>query len=203
MRLAFLVIGSILVLSLLITLLTWVLILGPGEAWSEFIEYCNRWGNVASVLGVVLGMIGFAVTFFGFWFVFGEQARIRAAVSAAVGRAASTVISSATDEAERLLLGFLDAVREKRWTRAGEKCDDAGSQVSRILDNPHLLEKENRDLAAGVDNLHLVSNYLTIYKALKDEPAEGFHEPKLEAVHRLITALRTVRSRIQKRVWEV
>ena len=180
----------------------WVFIRGPDTAWKEFVDFSNTWGNVASVVGLILTVIGFGITFYGFRLTLGEQKRIRKAVSDAVERAASSMLSSAAEEAEGLLLGFKDAVRRGAWQRAGEKCDDAQARVARILGNPHLQENENQGLVASVDDLRLVSHYLT-QKALKINPALSFHEPKMDAVDRLIATLRDILARRRNRVWEV
>jgi hypothetical protein len=181
----------------------WIIFRGPDTAWTEFVDFSNKWGNVASVVGLILTVIGFSITFYGFRLTLGEQKRIRKAVTKAIERAASSILSSTAEEAERALLEFKDAVRRGVWLRAGEKCDDAEARVARMLGNPHLVANEGQNLATGVDDLRLVSRYITLQKTLKANPARGFHEPKLDVVDRLIATLRGIRARIHNRVWEV
>ncbi|HWG45009.1 MAG TPA: hypothetical protein VN688_19725 [Gemmataceae bacterium] len=203
MRVAFLAVGLLLALVLLGVVSAWIFVRGPDAAWTEFVESSNKWGNVASVVGLVLTVIGFSITFYGFRLTLGEQNRIRQAVTKAIERAASSVLSSTAEEVEGLLLEFKNAVRRGEWLRAGEKCDDAEARVARMLGNPHLFENEQQNLAIGVDDLRLVSRYITLQKTLKPHPAGGFHEPKLDKVDRLIATLRAIRARIHNRVWEV
>lgn len=203
MRLAFLAAGPVLFLIVLGTVSIWVIVRGPGTAWTEFVEFSNRWGNVASVVGLILAVIGFAITFYGFSLTLDEQNRIRKAVASAMEKAASSILSNAAEEAERLLLEFKDAVRQGEWLRAGQKCDDAEARVARMLGNPHLTVNEDQNLAMGVDDLRFVSRYITRWKILRTNPATGFHEPKLAGVDRVIATLRGIRARIENRVWEV
>lgn len=203
LRFAFLVIGLLLFVVLLGGGCIWVIVRGPAVAWTEFVEFSNKWGNVASVIGLMLTVIGFGITFYAFSLTLGEQRRIRQAVARAIERVASSILSSTAEEAESLLLEFKNAVRREEWLRAGEKCDDAEARVARMRGNPHLTANEDQDLATGVDDLRLVSRYITRQKMLKPNPARGFHEAKLDAVDRLIATLRSIRARIQNRVWEV
>jgi hypothetical protein len=203
LRFAFLAAGLTLLGVLLGTVSIWIIVRGPSAAWIEFVEFSNRWGNVASVIGLILTVIGFSITFYGFSLTLGEQTRIRQAVANAIERAASSILSNAAEEAERLLLEFKDAVRQSEWLRAGQKCDDAEARVARMLGNPHLIASENQNLATAVDDLRSVSRYITLWKTLRTNPARGFHEPKLDVVDRVIATLRGIRARIANRVWEV
>lgn len=203
MRFAFFVSGLVFFLTLLGGVCIWVIIRGPAAAWTEFVEFSNKWGNVASVVGLMLAIVGFSITFYGFSLTLGEQRRIRKAVTTAIEKAASSILSSTAEEAENLLLEFKDAVRRGEWLRAGEKCEDAGARVSRMLGNPHLATNEDQNLAMGVDDLQLVPRYITVKKTLKANPARGFHEPKLDAVDGLIATLRGIRARIHNKVWEL
>ena len=203
MRFAFLAAGLVISVVLLGGASIWVIVRGPNTAWTEFVDFSNKWGNVASVVGLLLTVIGFGITFYGFSLTLGEQNRIRQAVTKAIEKAASNILSSIAEEAERLLLEFKDAVRRGEWLRAGQKCDDAESRVARMLGNPHLVANEDQNLAMGVDDLRLVSRYITREKTLKANPARGFHEPKLDVVDRRLAALRAIRARIHNRVWEV
>lgn len=202
MRFAFLAVGLLPSVVLIGGVCIWVIVRGPVGAWTEFVDFSNKWGNIASVIGLVLTIIGFGITFYGFSLTLGEQRRIRQAVTRAVERVASGILSSTAEEAEGLLLEFKNAVRRGEWLRAGEKCDDAEARVARMLGNPHLAANEDQNLAMGVDDLRLVSRYITAQKTLKANPARGFHEPKLDAVDRLIATLRGIHARIRNRVWE-
>lgn len=203
LRFAFLAVGLVFSVVLVGSLSIWIIVRGPGVAWTEFVDFSNQWGNVASVLGLILTVIGFTLTFYGFSLTLGEQNRIRKAVANAIERAASSILLNIAEEAERLLLDFKDAVRRAEWLRAGQKCDDAEARVARMLGNPHLVASEDENLATGVDDLRLVSRYITREKILKPNPARRFHDPKLAKVDRLIASLRTIRARIHNRVWEV
>jgi hypothetical protein len=147
-------------------------------------------------------LLGFGITFYSFWLTWREQKRTRDAVRQAIERAAYSMLNTVTDEVERLLFDFKDAVRSRLWKRAGEKCDEAESRTARIVDHPHVESDENNALAVGIDDLRLVSRYITTHKVLK-QSSEGFHDPKMDAVDKLIAALRRIRTRIGNKVWEV
>src|SRR5438128_2043281 len=89
----------------------WLSFRGPVTAWNEFVEFSNKWGNVASVIGLLLAVVGFGITFYAFSLTLGEQNRIRGAVTNAIGRVAASILSITAEEAEGGLLVFKDAVR--------------------------------------------------------------------------------------------
>ncbi len=202
MRSTFLAATLAIFLLLIGFVIVWVFFRGPNTAWIEFVDFSNKWGNVAGVLGLILAIVGLGITFFGFVVTLGEQDRIRAAVRSAIERAATNVLASRAEEGERLLLEFKDAVHRGEWRRAGEKCDDARARIARVLDNPHLSEAENLDLVDSVDDLRQVSRYITVQKTLRTNPAKGFHQPKLDAVDRVIAVLNRLLARIGNQVWE-
>ena len=149
----------------------------------ELSAFCDRFGNAASVAGLLVSLIGFALTL---WTVYetqrasrAAQEKIREEVTAAQQETRETVakiglqlLHAESDSTLRLITEVRRASREQQWLRAAEKCQEAKQAAIHLTANPHLTPEEKRALREGADNLQLILEFIEKNR-LGPSPAQG------------------------------
>jgi len=133
-------------------------------------EIGSRYGNLASVVSLIVAVVGFGVTL---WKVRGsriaaEQARDlaresqRAAVRAqqeareAVARVSSRLLYNRITSAIRLVRELRQACRQQQWERAIDRCEEARIHIGSLVEDALIREEEKNALGAAVDDLKLI-----------------------------------------------
>jgi hypothetical protein len=91
--------------------------------WQAFEAFCNRYGNVASVIGLGLSVVGFAVTWIVQYFAKKQVVQI-------IERIGTRQLESEVSTARNLVRDLRDASNRAQWTRAAEKCQEVESCIS-------------------------------------------------------------------------
>jgi hypothetical protein len=170
---------------------------GLWAAWGfNFWTFCNEYGNAASVIGLVITLVGFFV-------IWRNQKAIRQAVQREVTRVALAVLRGDLADLDRLLSAAMEACRHAHWTRAYDRCQDARALAIRLRVNLRLLPDEREKIGTGADDLELIASYIDAQKLRTPNPPAAFHEPKRRALDRMILALGEIQSRLESQTWEV
>ena len=171
------------------------------------------YANHASVLGLLVSIIGFALTM---WTVY-ETLK----VSTKAQRETSVAVREARQETmellERIRIKMMGdtceqafwfatearhAIRAATWLRAAERCHDAQILASRLTSFRDLTDAERISIRTAVENLRSTIAFIEKNR-LKPEPAQGMPADKVQAIDSLIDELDKIRSRLQQELLEV
>jgi hypothetical protein len=131
----------------------------------------DRFGNAASVLGLAVSLIGFALTILTLLetqrIEKDARRRIEEAVRTAqketreaVAKIGLQLLAAESDSLRRLVSQIQEAHRGSLWTRAAEKCEEAQHLSILLAGNPHLNEEEKRGLRGGAEDLRIIANFI-------------------------------------------
>jgi hypothetical protein len=149
--------------------------------FATFQDFCTTWGDTASVVGLFLGVIGFAITI---WAALRSKTAAEAAAAAAL-QAKSKILKQGTLFNFSTALAAMDDIvrlnREKEW----EACLDRHSQLDRIL----------VELNTGIENLSLdqqakiqgcLQQLKTIENQIEGHFSSGKPEPDISRLNRVV-----------------
>lgn len=159
--------------------------------WSEYVDY---WGNTASVLGFLLAIIAFPIT----WRI---QAKIRNETRKAMQRVAWLLLKEALEHVLVQLASTKEAARTVVWQRAFDCCEAARRGALGTLGNPHLTDDEKAQMRAHADNLSQVLRYIETNKLVQDPPA-AFQASKKTVLDEMESFVTTIQIRLNAQIWE-
>jgi hypothetical protein len=161
----------------------------------NWFEIADQWGNTASILGLVIALIAFPVT----WRI---QSKIRRACRETLHKVALVVLSSTVEDLHRQLTSAREAGRLGLWLRAFDCCHSARWGFIRLVGNPHLTPDEIVRLRTGADDLRQVIQYLEANK-LRADPSPAFQQDKRDAIDALLVLLTSIQGRLGTKTWQV
>ena len=187
--------------------------------WSEVVEWCNAFGNVASVLGLAVSVFGFVFTIVTILETKRIAKKAQEEIQAATVQAAATieeVQSKGKQAIERIGLHLLvvqlghlgrmvgaarAAATDLAWSRASLYCQEARELVHPILGNPHLAQGEASLLGRAIESLRRIQVY--IENTCQGEVAPGASSPRLSTqkvkdLDDMTRDLGRVQARVQK-----
>jgi hypothetical protein len=143
-----------------------------------FRTFADGFGNIASVLGLLVGLVGFALTLGMLWQTQqvsrkAQQEIERAARDAreAVQQAQSQTRRSVERIGLHLLVTELESLRRgalvvrvegvaRHWEKAVAHCQEAKLLATTVVGNPHLTESEKESLKGAADALRKIQAYI-------------------------------------------
>lgn len=196
------------VLGLILTPL--VLLVVP---WAAVRAWSDPWGNIASVTGLLVSVLGFALTI---WTILETQRISRRAeqeITAAVirsqqetrafiARIGIQLLNDETQWAHRLVADLRQASRDCQWLLAIERCQQTKRACLRLLANPHLTGDEQLNLRESADELDLLPGYLE-RERLKRNQATPLARGKVKMLERLRSRLDAIQERLLRQTLEV
>jgi len=173
--------------------------------------YVDVYANHATVVGLILGIAGFALTI---WTLFEgirineqsqnqvkeEISRYRREMSGLLDDIRSLAFRDSCDQAYSCLEQARHAIRADLRLRAIEKTEDARKFVLRVLEFTELLDSERTALRAIVEDL--LSTISFIEQKARIKAVLRIPEEKLAPLDSLRDQLDQIRSRITKRLME-
>jgi hypothetical protein len=165
----------------------------PKHWWFAFVDH---WGNTASVIGLILAVVAFPIT----WRI---QSKIRRETQRAVEKVALMVLTNSLQQALWQLKMTKEAARSAMWQRAFDFCDGAKESALRMLANPHLTPDEKRRMWDHADNLAQVMKYLERNKLRNQNPPPVFERRKMEILESTHESLTLVQVRLSALTWEI
>jgi len=180
--------------------------------WSAVYAFCRSMGDVASVFGLVLGLLGFVITIATLLDIrrISERARAetRRVVSGAIQRVAHVLLSTETLALLRLVSSIRTGCGAGQWAEAVVLGREAQLATSQALGNPLLLDPEKQVIRdAGLD-LHLIVRYIESKRLTPTPPPQGApfqplsgrHINKLDAI---VVARGEIHARLRQQALEV
>lgn len=182
--------------------------------------FYDRFGNGASVWGLIVGAAGFALTL---WTI-GETQRIeresRKEIEAAVQGARDDIAASQAQtrealakigfeltktvcrEAHRRLTDAIVAIRHQQWARAAEKCQEGREACRRLAACREVESPERTALEASAEELTATIRYIDKAKVQRTVPSSQFADQHREPLDRLLNAVEKLASRLERQALE-
>ncbi|HKI37258.1 MAG TPA: hypothetical protein VKA46_35720 [Gemmataceae bacterium] len=162
---------------------------------SWLMSFFNQWGNAASVIGLVITLIGFGLILRGQW-------KIRRATEETVRRVALQVAAAELGTILRLSTGVREANVQGQYELALYQCREAGSSAQSLSHNPHIDEGHSQALRDAALDLGKIVKHMVGQRSKHGKLAAltPYQARRLEAV---ITILADMNGRMQNAVLEV
>ncbi|MGH7221678.1 MAG: hypothetical protein ACRELF_00455 [Gemmataceae bacterium] len=179
----------------------------------EVFAFIDRLANTASVLGLLVSIIGFVLTL---WTVYETQrasrqaqnqiekevAAARRETQQAVEKIALQLLQAECEGIYRLLMEPRRAIRDGQWVRAAERCQEAKQGLVHLGAYRHLDRQEKESFATGADDLQATIAFIERNR-LKPNPPAGLPDDKLQPLDTALTQLERTRSRLLQLFLEI
>jgi hypothetical protein len=200
-----------------------VLLLVTGSFWERVRGFSDHYGNVASVGGLLVSVVGFVLTL---WAVAETQrierearrkiedaiaeaheetkaavAEVREQTRQAIEKIGLHLLVSEVEALQRLIIDLRQAGRDGPWERALFQCNEARAVALRATGNPHLLEDEKSYLREAVDDLRLTIRYIEEHR-LPAPSVRGLPNKNTKALDDMIAAIGRVQARLRRQSLE-
>jgi hypothetical protein len=166
------------------------------EDKSALMSFFDKWSNAASVIGLAIAVIGFAITLWSVW-------RVKKYVRKVVGRIGGQLLSAEIAILLRLITDVRDAGRDRNWLRAIDRGQQARLIIVTLWHNHLLLKQEQDALRKADDDLRLVVQFIENSRLPSDPPVDNLPDPKKLSLDRMVTTLGDIKGRLQSMVMEV
>lgn len=158
----------------------------------------EHYGDIASVFGLL-------VTFFGFWVTIrrvhhAERAAQEARAAAEEARRLSEEIVARLHVAEELstpvecLRGLETACRDRKWSTALVRCDEARGQLIRLCAQPRLNDQERTEVEQAVNFMGELLMYLPKFEA---DATRRISDKRTRQLHEIIVKLGEAHGRLR------
>lgn len=158
--------------------------------WGDFQTFCHPLADRASVLGLWITLLGFAVTLFGIW-------RIHVVARRAIERIGTLLVVAETGKLLRLVTEAKTAGRDRQWERVLDRCQEARLVALPLAGSACLLDSEQQALRVAANELRLVSRYIEDELIPAGATATALADRKRNALDRIITNLGAIQGRLQ------
>jgi len=155
----------------------------------------EHYGDVASVLGLVVSLVGFLVTILGVRKAERAADEARQAAREGVFRVRSQLLSNEIDASIQFLLGIDRACRGLRWDEAVDRCDDARACLARIIPDERLEVAERKAVESAIA---FIGGFLPYIQGIrKSIPQKEISKPKSKDLHDHITSVSRISGRLR------
>ncbi|MCI0462619.1 MAG: hypothetical protein L0Z62_37185 [Gemmataceae bacterium] len=175
--------------------------------------FADLYGNHASVLGLGVSVIGFALTV---WTVLEtlrvttdarkaikqEAARARAETRSLLANIRLKSLGDTCDQALFVAAEAENAISNATWPRAAERCEDIRRLTLRLLTFPELTQEEQAVFRTGVEDLKTVVSFIKRNRLRQGAPTT-LPEEKAAPLTSLRDELDTLRTRLHHQLFEV
>lgn len=137
------------------------------------LTFSENYGNLASVLGLAITLIGFPLTLWRAVTVRREVEKIRAEYHENVTKSTSSRLADLPEEALWSLRAFSDAAQRSEWPRAVEKMYESRRRVMRPAQSDLLREQHRVTLADQLILMQQLLTHVESYKMRARSPGQG------------------------------
>lgn len=123
---------------------------------TAFLEFCNRYGNLASVVGLAASLVGFLLTIYNTLRARRAAENAERAANEAIARVARQLFEDDIGTALRLMQEGREACRKRRWSRAWDKCYAARTRLAKVRRHRSLEAGEESRIQDCIDDLGLI-----------------------------------------------
>ncbi len=158
----------------------------------DFWQFCDRYGNAASVIGLVITFVGFAVTWLRIKRAADEAQR---QVAAALSHIAYQTLATDIERVIRYIGGARSLGRGGLWHTALDRLNEATLAVRQLSGNPQLAPAEKSAVELAVQDLIGVARAVEKDKLRKDATPR-FAEPTVAALDAVVESLGRIQTRL-------
>lgn len=153
----------------------------------------EHYGDIASVFGLLITIVGFAVTI---W----KVSKTREAVDEGLARIKSQVDLNDINLVLQVIRTLDSACRDRIWVSAVERADEARTLLARLVANPRLTRPELLELEGAPD--HLKTLLTAIQRHRREEGLKDLQTVHFNRLHKIVTTLGSILGRLQNQALE-
>lgn len=162
---------------------------------ASWFDFADHWGNTASLIGLVVAIFAFPIT----WNI---QKRIQREITKTLENVGSLMLSSSLEDLHRYLLSASEAARNSIWLRVVDNCMAAKNLALRLKSHAALADEEQMQLRENADNLTQVIRYLERNKLRRDNPSMIFDDKKRLVIDNMLACVNEIQGRLEAKMWE-
>ena len=160
-----------------------------------------HYGNLASVLGLVVSVVGFSFTLWQVRKTRTASEKAQAMAREAIERVSSRLFFNQIAVALRLAEEVASFCQATQWHRAFDRCEQLRVALAGVVDDPMLLGNESLGLIKSIDDVALIMQELERINQGKRSPAVS--HGKMEILNRIVISLSRIEARIRRAALEV
>lgn len=166
--------------------------------WSDL---KNHYGDIASVVGLVVSMLGFSFTL---WQVRKSRTaaeRAQMIAHEAIDRVSSRLLFTQIATAVRLVQEVRSFCRASDWPRAVDRCEQLGIVLAGVVDDAKLKGEERAAVSSAMDYLSLIVRHI---EAIGQGKKLALVPPRMmETLDRIVVLLSRIDGRLRTVALEV
>jgi hypothetical protein len=161
----------------------------------------EHYGDIASVIGLVVTFFGFVATIMNVRKAKRAAEEARQAARDVVARIGAQLLGNEIGIAVELVRQTDAMCREKSWTAAIYRCDEARIRLAQLIENSELQAVERDSTRSAFDDLGLI---LADLQKLRDAPERRAAVPRTtRRLHKIIMDLSRIKGRLQSDALEL
>jgi hypothetical protein len=165
--------------------------------WTHLLDFCNKYGNLASVAGFLLAIFGFPITLFRLTTIRRETERAKNEAREGLRRLGHQLLSFEIGNINHIMEDLTNAYRDRSWAKSIDKCHQLKVAAMRLIEHPDLDDEERSQFRGACDDLSLVMRYIeknriTAANAEIDLPAQ-----QKKSLDRMSLAFLKIESRLK------
>jgi len=120
-----------------------------------FIQVSNKYGNVASVIGLLIAISGIFLTLYRIGKINKEIQAVEENAKSLIGLIGLQLFSFEVSSASRSIELIINSCKSKDWPRAEHHCDHAQLSIVRLSEHPHIDEELSEYVGQYANDLSL------------------------------------------------
>lgn len=162
----------------------------------------DHYGDIASVVGLLVTFFGFVATIKRVREAERAAVQARQAASETLMKVGSQLLANEVGTALQLVREIDAACRDRNWTSAIHRCDEARARLAPLQDDPSLMAEERDSIRNAADEFRVIIG--VIVKVQDDAESKKPFPPKVgKSLHDMIVFLGRVKGRLQSKALEV
>jgi len=166
--------------------------------WSDLKQH---YGNIASVVGLVVSVLGFSFTLYQVRKSRSAAERAQAMAREAIDRVSSRLFFTQITIAVRLVQEVRSFCRAADWHRAIDRCEQLRIVLAGVVDDPKLQGDDQTSVTSAIDDLLLIIRHLEGIGQGKKSPSVPAR--MIETLDRIVISLTRIDGRLRTAALEV
>jgi len=168
----------------------------------RFFEFCNHYGDIASVLSLMITVVGFAATLYRLSRIGKESKKAEAAARQGIEKLGSQLLAFEIANLNHLMSELGLSCRERRWQSALDKCQLIRTSVTRLTSHPQLNEDERVRFRSAYDEFGTIIRYIEKNRMKGTAVAQDLPDQKQRALDALASSFLLIESRMRHSLLE-
>ncbi len=181
--------------------------------WREVTSFCDRVGNIASVSGLPVSLVGFALTIHALLKTRKIEQDARGRIENAVAKAHQETRDAVARIGQQLLLSECEALgrlasesrrlsTELQWSRAADRCRDTAHSGILLVAHPRLQADEEKKLRAASDNVQGVASFIERNRLSQGSATAPLPRPQTQFLEDMFNLVTNILVRLRREVLE-